>query len=207
MGSWHYLLRAGVYANGLAIGFVLMGFEMLGSRYLNPYFGSGIVTWAALISTVLLALMVGYFLGGWLVDKTPHLRVLSVLVIVASLYLFAVPGLADATIAKLIGIAGDGATGVISASIALIFVPVTLLGTFSPFGVRLLLHTTTHSGRTTGTVYGVSTVGNIIGVMATTFILIPTIGSREITTLFAAILLASGVLLFVMDRLSRKYAL
>jgi len=207
VGSWHYLLRAGIYANGLAIGFVLMGFEMLGSRYLNPYFGSGIVTWAALISTVLLALMVGYFLGGWLVDKTPHLRVLSALVIVASLYLFAVPGLADATIAKLIGIAGDGATGVISASIALIFVPVTLLGTFSPFGVRLLLHTTTHSGRTTGTVYGVSTVGNIIGVMATTFILIPTIGSREITTLFAAILLASGVLLFVMDRLSRKYAL
>ena len=92
MGSWHYLLRAGVYANGLAIGFVLMGFEMLGSRYLNPYFGSGIVTWAALISTVLLALMVGYFLGGWLVDKTPHLRVLSALVIVASLYLFVVPG-------------------------------------------------------------------------------------------------------------------
>ena len=207
MGSWHYLLRAGIYANGLAIGFVLMGFEMLGSRYLNPYFGSGIVTWAALISTVLLALMVGYFLGGWLVDKTPHLRVLSVLVIVASLYLFAVPGLADSTIEKLIGIAGDGSTGVISASIALIFVPVTLLGTFSPFGVRLLLHTTTHSGRTTGTVYGVSTVGNIIGVMATTFVLIPTIGSREITTLFAAILLASGILLFAMDRLSRKYTL
>ena len=207
MGSWHYLLRAGVYANGLAIGFVLMGFEMLGSRYLNPYFGSGIVTWAALISTVLLALMVGYFLGGWLVDKTPHLRVLSALVIVASLYLFAVPGLADSTIEKLIGMAGDGSTGVICASIALIFVPVTLLGTFSPFGVRLLLHTTTHSGRTTGTVYGVSTVGNIFGVMTTTFILIPTIGSREITTLFAVILLASGLLLFVMDRMSRKYAL
>ena len=73
--------------------------------------------------------------------------------------------------------------------------------------MRLLLHTTTHSGRTTGTVYGVSTVGNIFGVMTTTFILIPTIGSREITTLFAVILLASGLLLFVMDRMSRKYAL
>ncbi len=161
--SSHFLLRAGIYLNGLALGFVLMGFEMLGSRYLNPYFGSGIVTWAALISTVLLALMVGYFLGGWLVDRAPHLWVLSSLVIVASVYLFAVPGLADATIEKLIGAVGDGPTGVIWSAIALIFVPVTLLGTFSPFGVRLLLHRTTHSGRTTGTVYGVSTVGNIVG--------------------------------------------
>ena len=36
---------------------------------------------------------------------------------------------------------------------------------------------------------------------------IAAVGSREITTLFAVILLASGVLLFAMDRLSRKYAL
>ena len=205
--SAHFLLRFGIYANGLVLGFVLMGFEMLGSRYLNPYFGSGIVTWAALISTVLLALMVGYFLGGFLVDKTPHLWLLSGLVIVASLYLFAVPGLADATIEKLIAAAGDGPTGVICASLALIFVPVTLLGTFSPFGVRLLLHRTTHSGRTTGTVYGVSTVGNIIGTMGTTFFLIPTIGSREITTVFATIVLICGIVLFAMDRLSRKYAI
>jgi MFS family permease len=42
---------------------------MLGSRYLNPYFGSGIYTWAALISTVLAALTLGYFLGGWLADR------------------------------------------------------------------------------------------------------------------------------------------
>jgi MFS family permease len=205
--SSHFLLRSGIYLNGLALGFVLMGFEMLGSRYLNPYFGSGIVTWAALISTVLLALMVGYFLGGWLVDRSPHLWVLASLVIVASLYLFAVPGLADSTIEKLIGAVGDGPAGVIWSALALIFVPVTLLGTFSPFGVRLLLHRTTHSGRTTGTVYGVSTVGNIIGTMTTTFLLIPTIGSREITTLFAVIVLVCGIVLFGLDRLSRKVAI
>jgi hypothetical protein len=41
------------------VGAVLMGFEMLGSRYLFPYFGGGIGTWAGLISTVLVALTVG----------------------------------------------------------------------------------------------------------------------------------------------------
>ena len=57
---------------GLAcvLGFALMGFEMLGSRYLYPYFGGGINTWASLIATVLVALMLGYLLGGALVDRT-----------------------------------------------------------------------------------------------------------------------------------------
>ena len=41
-----------IYANAFVVGGVLMGFEMLGSRYLFPYFGSGTGTWAGLISTV-----------------------------------------------------------------------------------------------------------------------------------------------------------
>ena len=44
-------------ALALILGFALMGFEMLGSRYLYPYFGGGINTWASLIATVLVALM------------------------------------------------------------------------------------------------------------------------------------------------------
>jgi hypothetical protein len=49
----------------------------VGSRYLNPYFGSGIYTWAALISTVLTALTAGYFLGGFIADRTVSAAVLG----------------------------------------------------------------------------------------------------------------------------------
>src|SRR5262249_37692385 len=45
-----------IYFVAFVTGAIVMSFEMLGSRYLNPYFGSGIYTWAALISTVLAAL-------------------------------------------------------------------------------------------------------------------------------------------------------
>ena len=55
-----------IYLAAFVTGAIVMSFEMLGSRYLNPYFGSGIYTWASLISTVLAALCVGYFIGGWL---------------------------------------------------------------------------------------------------------------------------------------------
>jgi hypothetical protein len=40
-----------IYLVAFVCGAIVMSFEMLGSRYLNPYFGSGIYTWAALIST------------------------------------------------------------------------------------------------------------------------------------------------------------
>ena len=66
-----------IYGAAFVTGAIVMSFEMLGSRYLNPYFGSGIYTWAALISTVLIALTAGYFLGGSLADRTASPAVLA----------------------------------------------------------------------------------------------------------------------------------
>src|SRR3989440_2367529 len=86
---------ATVYLVAFITGAIVMSFEMLGSRYLNPYFGSGIYTWAALISTVLAALCVGYFLGGWLADRRPSPRLLGVAVVLGSLYVLILPVFAE----------------------------------------------------------------------------------------------------------------
>src|SRR6188768_3209333 len=84
-----------IYLVAFVTGAIVMSFEMLGSRYLNPYFGSGIYTWASLISTVLAALTLGYFLGGWLADRTASPVVLGATVVVASLYMLALPAFAE----------------------------------------------------------------------------------------------------------------
>jgi MFS family permease len=73
-----------IYAVAFVTSAIVMSFEMLGSRYLNPYFGSGIYTWAALISTVLIALTAGYFLGGALADRTASRAILALTVIAGS---------------------------------------------------------------------------------------------------------------------------
>ena len=39
------LFTAIIYVAAFTTGAIVMSFEMLGSRYLNPYFGSGIYTW------------------------------------------------------------------------------------------------------------------------------------------------------------------
>src|SRR6202047_1954207 len=82
---------ARIYMAAFVTGAIVMSFEMLGSRYLNPYFGSGIYTWAALISTVLTALTAGYFLGGFIADRTVSGAVLGTIVALASLCLLGGP--------------------------------------------------------------------------------------------------------------------
>jgi len=58
-----------------------------------------------------------------------------------------------------------------------------------------LTRSTHDAGRVAGIVYGVSTIGNVFGTLLTTFTLIPTIGSREITYYFALTLaLCAGAL-------------
>ena len=95
---------------------------MLGSRYLNPYFGSGIYTWASLISTVLMALTVGYFLGG---SRRPHrlAAVLAVTVIIGSVYLLVLPSFAQALLEFVLAGIDDIRAGSLLASLAIMFFP------------------------------------------------------------------------------------
>jgi len=55
-----------------------------------------------------------------------------------------------------------------------------------------------------GTVYGVSTAGSIVGTLGTTFVLIPMIGSRAITLLLGAAGVLCGLLLVALARLERR---
>src|ERR1044071_5186580 len=82
---------ATIFLCAFITGAIVMSFEMLGSRYLNPYFGSGIYTWASLISTVLAALCAGYFIGGLAADRYPSLAVLGVTVLIGSIHILVLP--------------------------------------------------------------------------------------------------------------------
>jgi spermidine synthase len=198
-----------IYFAAFVTGAIVMGFEMLGSRYLAPYFGSGIYTWASLISTVLAALCIGYFAGGWIADRYPSLQMLGATVIVGSAYLVLLPLFAEALLAFVLERVEDIRTGSLLSALAIMFFPVVFLGMYSPFAIRLLLQSRQNSGMIAGTVYGISTAGSILGTLGTTFFLISVIGSRAITTLLGAAGVITGVLLvaiayLMLRRSSRK---
>jgi spermidine synthase len=193
-----------IYLIAFVTGAIVMSFEMLGSRYLNPYFGSGIHTWAALISTVLGALTVGYFIGGWLADRRPSVVVLGGTVLIGSLYMLALPAFAQPMLERMLAGIDDIKTGSLLASVAILFFPVTFFGMYSPFAIRLMLRSATRSGTISGAVYGISTVGSIAGTLGTTFFLLPSMGSRTLTLTLGAIGTASAMVLFALPTLTRR---
>lgn len=193
MGTDRKFGHAILYINAFVLGFALMGFEMLGSRYLYPYYGGSIETWAALISTVLAALMIGYFVGGIVVDKFPSYSLLGILILFASTYLACIPKSANFILGWMIDTFGDGASSVLLCSIVLLLIPLSVLGAYTPFAIRLALVEHLKTGRISGMIYGISTMGSILGTLTTTFFLIPMIGSRSITYVLATLIAASGI--------------
>jgi predicted membrane-bound spermidine synthase len=194
------MFRTVIYSVAFVTGAIVMSFEMLGSRYLNPYFGSGIYTWAAIISTVLAALASGYFLGGFIADRTVSAAVLGAIVALGSAYLLALPSFAETILGFVADAVDNIRLGSLYSALAIMFVPVMLLGIYSPFAIRLMLRNAQDSGMVSGAVYGVSTAGSIAGTLGTTFFLIPLIGTRAITLSLGTAGVVCGLYLIVLDR-------
>src|SRR4051812_654976 len=184
-----------IYLVAFVTGAIVMSFEMLGSRYLAPAFGAGIYTWASLISTVLAALCAGYFLGGYVADRFPSPAILAATVATGSVYMLLLPAFSDEVVQFFAFQIDDIKTGSLAAAMAIMLFPVTFLGMYSPFAIRLLIESKQSAGAVSGTVYGISTAGSILGTLVTTFVLIPLIGTRAITVSLGVAGLAGCALL------------
>jgi len=166
-----------------------MAFEMLLGNYLNPFFGSSIVTWGAIIGTVLLALSVGYALGGRLADAFPSGELIGLLLCGASAYLFVLPFASNAILLTITDSLDDARAGALVAS--LIFsMPLISLGMYLPFAVRISSSYTTKIGKVTGNLYAISTLGSILGTLSVSFYLVVYVGTRDLNV---ALSLIAGV--------------
>jgi hypothetical protein len=174
------------------LGFITLGFEMVASRILTPLFGSGIYTWATIISIVVAGLMAGYFVGGVTADRHPTFGVAAAIKLVGAVYLLFVFFITAGGLDRVIDAVPDEIAALFTSGIIVCFPPMLVLGMYSPLAVRLVLGDPHDAGKVSGGLFAISSLGNIVGIIVTTFVLIPSIGTRAITLGFAAFLIISA---------------
>lgn len=193
------------FAVVFVLGILSMGFQLLASRLLNPHFGSSIVVWAWLISSFLAAFSVGSIVGGWTsqiaLQYQGRVRGVQALAAVVSLALTA--GFGRAVLDRVEVRFESIQTALFVSCMALFFVPVTALSTFGPHCVQWLDARGMPAGKASGWVYGVTTLGNIAGVMFTAFALIPTFRVSVLLWLWLGVAVTSLVTLLLMLRSDR----
>ena len=160
----------------LVAGAVLMALEIVGSRLLAPHFGNSVYVWGSLISVFLIALSLGYWVGGHLADRKPFLSILSALCVVVAALIFIIPWIGHPLCQYLLDAGFGEQSGPLAAASLLFLPPSFLLGMISPFSVRITAKDVQSIGRASGSLYALSTIGSIIGTLSTTFVLIPLVG-------------------------------
>jgi spermidine synthase len=171
------------------VGSSTLGAEIAAARLMAPFFGASTIVWANTIAVVLVALSVGYYVGGRLADRHPHLRGLCMLVLAAAVLLAVVPIVAHPFLSLSVRafdeISVGAAVGSLFGTLTLVAVPVLMLGAASPWAIRLKLERVEDSGETAGRLYAIGTVGSLLGTFLAALLLIPLVGTQRTFILFA----------------------
>ena len=177
------LLFLVVFISGSAI----LAIEILGTRILGPYYGVSIFLWSALIGVTLIALSIGYTLGGHWADKNPTYIGLAILLICAGLWIIIIPYIKYPvlTILSPVGLR----VAVLMAALILFMPPLLLLGMVTPYVVKLGAESLNNIGKTVGNLYAVSTIGSVIAALMTGYILIPNFGVTTLLHIIGSILI------------------
>ena len=180
------------------VGMGSLGAEIAAVRLLSPYFGASTVIWANTIGVVLVALSAGYWLGGRWADRNPTARALCRVALLASALLAVVPFVArpllDVAVDALDEVSAGAFLGSLLAVLALVAIPVLLLGTVSPWALRLAVSDVGNAGTIAGRLYALSTAGSLVGTLLSALVLIPLVGTRRTFLLFALLIAVVAVL-------------
>ena len=194
-------------------GMTTLAAELAASRLIGTVFGTSNIVWASIIGLILIYLALGYFLGGKWADANPTAGAMYRVLAWGAFTLGLVPYIAGPVLRSAAGAFEGLQVGILGASfivvLVLFIVPITLLGTISPFAIRLSVDDMSRAGQTSGQIYAISTLGSFIGTFLPTLVTIPAIGTKNTFLLFSLTLLIValiGLANFVSTREMLKYS-
>ena len=197
-----------LYLTEFFAGMSVMAVELGASRLLAPYFSSSQIVWTIIIGTIMIAMALGNLYGGKMADKDPNPDKLYKRIIIAALWIAAIPVVGKYLIigisALLIFTVNTGFLTIAAfAACMIIFVyPLFLLGTVTPSLVKFSVDSLDDSGSVVGKLNASNTIGSIIGTFVPTFVSIPAVGTSVTFLIFAGILLILCIIYFVSSKIN-----
>jgi len=188
-------------------GFAIMVLEIIGARFLAKDFGGSFYVWVSQIGVILIALALGYWVGGALADRFGRLSFLAYLLAPAGVATVLIPDFAGPLLnviiqrhpadreIPLVWQKLDPALG----SALIFLLPCFALATMPPYLIRLATQRLTHVGRISGLIIAASTVGSIVGVFVSGYVLIDQMKLSHIFRVTGGLTLLLGALCVLLD--------
>lgn len=185
------------YLTASITGATVMMIELLGTRIIGPYYGVSMIVWSSLLSTALLALSVGYLVGGRLADTAPWLR-LSHILLVTGILIGLIPMISQPVqlATNVFGLRW----GALSSAFILFTPCLVMLGMVGPYVIKTVTSGLERVGRTAGTVYAISTLGSVAGTLVLGFYLLPILGTQTIIISLSLLMFSMALVLAVFER-------
>ena len=170
-----------LYFTVFCAGMTSLAIEFGASRLLGNTFGTSNLVWASIIGLILIYLTVGYFIGGRWADRSPKLQTMYSVLAWGGFTAGLVPFVARPVLRMAADAFDQLQVGILFGSftvvLILFIVPVTLLGTISPFAIRLAIVDSRQAGRISGQIYAISTLGSFLGTFLPVLVFIPLVGT------------------------------
>lgn len=183
-----------------ASGAIVMIFEIIGARILAPAIGTSFYVWTALIGFVLASLSLGYYLGGYWIDKYNYKSGIGFSLLAAALSLLFVYVFKDSVLNWITHYVRGLKLSATIAS-AILFVPASLFfGTISPMVAKLLLKELDKAGKTMGNVFAFSSIGSLVGTFLAGFYLLPTFSLNHILVGLIILSIIIAILVFLAEK-------
>ena len=180
----------------------IMIIEVLGARILATCISNAQFVWTAQIVVAMVALAVGYTIGGSIADRSKSRSPIILFICTLTAALTLISGtLFFEPVASVFLQLGHRA-GSLLTSTAIYFIPFMLLATAPPILVRSLAANLDNIGRTVGRLSAISTIGGVLGSLAIGYLLFPDSDGTCIMLATAAILAVFASTCFIIWRVT-----
>lgn len=191
-------LKKNLFLLAFVEGGAVMCVELCSAKILAPYFGTSIYVWASVLGITLTALMSGYYLGGYISSNYKKIETVFWIMLLGGLLVTLTPIISSIILPIMIQF--NILQGTVISLICILFFPLMLFGATSPLIINMLTNHAKDSGKSSGNVYAVSTLGGIIVTFTIGFYTFPQFGISITLYVYGLIIIAVSTLLFIVTK-------